>query len=232
MLDNYFSFFRHDILANSTVIITLLPIFLIFYRKAFVDPTFRLLLIYLIIKLIIDLLMFHLASNRMNNLMLYNISIVFRYALLSGMFLYKFENPAFKKIIIPVTITFICFSCYDIWVSNPNIENFNEHRIVNYATTLESLLMIFWTLIYFYELIRSLKIPSLLTFPFFWVCSGLLVYYSSLIFISPALNYSMRWETMFSIGLLDRILYVFDIIIMLLFSLGIWVFSARFYARH
>ncbi len=232
MLDKYLLFFTHDILANSTVIVTLLPIFIIIYRKAYVDPTFRLLLIYLIIKLVLDVMMFHFATFRINNLMLYNISVVVRYTLLSGMFLYKFENPLLKKIIIPLSIAFIIFSSWDIWISNPNIAHINEHRIVKYATTLEALLMILWTLIYFYELIRSLKIPSLLTFPFFWVCSGLLVYYSSLIFISPALNYSMRWETMFAIGYLDRVLYMFDIIIMLLFSLGTWVFSARFYARH
>lgn len=231
MLNKYYSFFTHDILANTTVIISLFPIILIIYRKAYADPSFRLLFTFLILKFIIDLLMFHFAAFRTNNLMLYNLSIGIRYTLLSGMFFFKFENPGFKKLIIPVAVSFICFTVWDVWTYNTNLANFNEHRIVKYATTLEALLMIFWTLTYFYELIRSLKIPSLLTFPFFWICSGLLVYYSGLIFVSPALHYVIRWETMVNIGFLDRILYVFDIVIMLLFSLGIWVFSASYYAR-
>ncbi|HEV7379413.1 MAG TPA: hypothetical protein VGN64_06445 [Dyadobacter sp.] len=232
MLDKYIHFFQYDILANITVIVTLLPLILIMYRKAYVDPSFRLLFIFLILRFIIDLLMFHFATYRMNNLMLYNLSIVVRYTFLSGMFFYKFENPTLKKFIVPVIVAFICFSVWDIWQCNPSFSNLKEHRIVKYASTIEALLMIFWTLAYFYELIRALKIPSLLTFPFFWICSGLLVFYSSLIFVSPALHYAIRWETMFTIGFLDRILYIFDIVIMLLFSLGIWVFSARYYARH
>jgi len=232
MLDQYLFYFRHDILANITVIVTLLPLILIMYRKAYVDPSFRLLLIYLILRFIIDLMMFHFATYRMNNLMLYNLSIIVRYALLSGMFYFKFESSTLQKLIIPVTVTFIIFTLWDVWNCNPAFNDFNEHRIVKYAVTVEALLMIFWTLTYFYELIRSLKIPSLFTFPFFWICSGLLVYYSGLSFVSPALHYAVRWESMFEIGFLDRILYIFDIVIMLLFSLGIWVFSARYYARH
>ena len=231
MLDKYFIYFQRDIVANITVVMTLLPLSLIIYRKAYIDPSFRLLLFFLIFKLIVDLIMFHYAVAKKNNLVFSNVTIIVRYALLSGMFYYKFENKSFRKFLIPITIVFSFFTLWDIWNCNPVLVNLKEHRIVKYAMTIESLLMIVWTLIYFYELIRSLKIQNLLTFPFFWICSGILIYYSSLIFISPALHYAIRWEKIIDIGFLDSILYIFDSVILLMFSMGIWFFSARYYAR-
>ena len=231
MLERYLFYVQYDKLSSFAVIITLLPLTLIVCKKAYVDPSIRLLLFYLAFKLTIDLYMFHCAANRMNNMLLLNLTVIFRYALLSGMFFYKYENPFIKKCIIPVTVAFTIFTVGDILYCNPNLYNLHEHRAVLYSMTVESLLMIFWTLLYFYELIRSLKIPSLLTFPFFWVCSGLLVYYSSLIFIAPALHYAMKWEQWLDIGFLDRMPYIFEIVIAILFSVGICVFSARHYAR-
>lgn len=232
MLEKYLSYFQYDLLASTPMVVTVLPLILIFYRKAYIDPTFKFLLFFLIAKLVIDLVMFHLASLRVNNLFLFNIFIVIRYSLLSGMFYYKFETAFVKSLIFPVAVIFSIVSFWDVWYSNNDLTNLNAHKIVKYGLTIESLLMICLTLIYFYEVIRSLKIPNLLSFPFFWVCSGLLLYYSSLIFISPALHYSSQWRKLIDIGLLDRIPYIFEIISLLLFSTGICFFSARYYGKH
>lgn len=231
MLERYLFYVQYDKLSSFAVIITLLPLTLIVCKKAYIDPSIRLLLFYLICKLIIDLWMFHCAANRMNNMLLVNITVIFRYVFLSGMFYYKFERQSIKKFIVPVIVVFTFFTIGDIWYCNPDIYNLHDHRVVLYSMTVESLLMIFWTLLYFYELIRSLKIPSLLTFPFFWVCSGILLNYSSLIFIAPALHYALKWDQWLDVGFLDQIPYIFEIVIAILFSVGIWVFSARHYAR-
>ncbi|REA61293.1 hypothetical protein DSL64_12665 [Dyadobacter luteus] len=232
MIDKYLYYFNYDILAGTSVVITLLPLILIIYRKAYIDPSFRLLLFFLISKLIIDLAMFHLAATRANNLALFNATIVIRYVLLSGMFYSKFEREAIRRFILPVSVIFSIFTLWDIWQCNENLSNLHLHRLVQYSATAESILMILLVLLYFYELIRSLKIPNLLTFPFFWVCAGLLLYYSSMVFVAPALHYAAQWDSIMKIGLLDRIPYIFDIVSVLLFSMGILVFSARHYARN
>ena len=232
MLQKYLFYFQYDLLSSISVIITLVPIILIYQRKAYADPSFLLLLIFLLFKLVIDLLMFHYAATRVNNLVLFNVTIIFRYILMSGMFHYKFENKQVTKFIMPLSVGFSFFTLWDIWYCNPDILNLHLHQIVKYSLTVESLLMIFWILLYFKELIGSLKVPNLLTFPFFWICSGLLLYYSSLIFIAPTLHYATQWDVRLDIGLLDRIPYIFDIISITLISLGISLFSARYYARH
>lgn len=232
MIDKYIYFFNYDILAGISVVITLLPLILIIYRKAYIDPSFRLLLFFLIFKLFIDLAMFHLAAERSNNLVLFNVGVLIRYILLSGMFYFKFEHQSIRRLILPGAFVFGLFTLWDIWQCNDDLTNLHLHRLVQYSATVESILMILLVLLYFYELIRSLKIPNLLTFPFFWVCAGLLLYYSSMVFIAPALHYAAQWDSIMKIGLLDRIPYIFDIVSILLFSMGILVFSQRHYARN
>jgi hypothetical protein len=232
MIDKYISYFNYDILAGISVVVTLLPLIMIIYRRAYMDPSFRLLFFYLIFKLLIDLAMFHLAAGRSNNLVLFNVAIMVRYTLLSAMFYFKFERQSLRRLIIPISAIFSIFTLWDIWQCNDDLANLHLHRLVQYASTLESVLMILLILLYFYELIRSLKIPNLLTFPFFWVCAGLLLYYSSMVFVAPALHYVAQWNSVMNLGLLERIPYIFEIVSTLLFSMGAGVFSARYYARN
>jgi hypothetical protein len=232
MIEKYISYFLHYKLAGISAVITLLPLILIGYRKAYIDPSIRLLLIFLLSKLVVDFIMFHYAVKRMNNVLFLNITIMVRYVLLSLMFHSKFETKRYKNLLYPASAAFILFTLWDIFYCNPVILNFHEHRMVMYALTVESFLIIFWILLYFYELLRSLKIPNLLTFPFFWICSGLLLLYSSLIFISPALHFVFQWDKKMDIGFLDHIPYIFETVCMILFSIGICFFSKNYYARH
>jgi hypothetical protein len=230
MIDAYITFIHNHLIVCLSVFITILPIMLIWRRKVYMDSSFRCLLACLMIKLIIDLVMFHYATKRVNNLILYNISIPIRYALLSSMFYFKIETKFYKKGILYSIAGFLIFSAWDIFYSNPDIKDLHNHHIAAYAATIECLLMLFWVLIYFYEIIRMLKIPNLLTFPFFWVCSGLLLYYSSFVFIAPVLHYSEQWENSLYIGLLDTIPYIFETLCLLFFSIGAWFFTKRDYA--
>lgn len=231
MVETYISFVHNHLIPCIAVFTTLIPLFLIWYRRAYIDPSFLFLLEYLVFKLVIDLVMFHYASLRTNNILFYNICVPVRYALLSAMFYHKFEVKKFKKSILYAIVGFTFFSFWDIFRSNPNISDLHNHNMVAYATTLESFLMLFWTLLYFYETINTLKIPNLLTFPFFWVCSGILLYYSSFIFIAPVLHYTEKWKDPLDLGFLEKVPYIFETVSLILFSVGIWIFSKRYYAK-
>jgi hypothetical protein len=213
------------------VTITLLPLILILVRKAYLDPSLRLLAFYLCAKFIIDMIMVRLAAIQQNNIIYYNMSIPVYYCLISGMFYYKLVGKHFKKVLLNSMFVFSAFCIWDIIKSNPNMQDFHNHRAVIYSKTMEGVLIIFWILIYFYELIKSLKIPNLLTFPFFWMCSGLLLYYSSLIFIAPALHFTATWNGSFDLGITRIIPYIFEILATLCFSVGIYHFSAQDYAK-
>jgi hypothetical protein len=231
MIEIYISYFANQPIVCLAVFITLVPLVLILYRKAYIDPIFSLLFIYLFIKFGVDLLMLHYATLRKNNIIYYNISIPVFYSILSLIFYKKLSFSHFRKWIPGTIIVFIIFSFWDILNSNPDLSKLHDHRVVFFSKTLECLLMITWILLYFYEIIKTLKIPNLLTFPFFWVCSGLLLYYSSIIFISPVLYYTATWINRLDIGFLYDVPLIFEIICSLSFCIGIWVFSAKYYAQ-
>lgn len=231
MFDIYSAYIVRNPISCIAVFITILPLTLAIVRKAFLDKSLRLLSCYLVAKLLIDIVMLHCAATRTNNLILHNLSIPLFYSLLSGMFYFKFNGLPQKRFVIASIIGFTIFSAWDIVNSNTRWDNLHEHRIVLYAKTVEGVLMISLILLYFYEIIKSLQIPNLLTFPFFWVCSGLLLYYSSLIFIAPVLHYAYTWNNKMDLGITESIPSIFEILCALLFSVGIYHFSIKSYAK-
>ncbi len=231
MLENYVSYFERQPFASTPVFLTLLPIFLIWQRKAYRDRTFAILLIYLIVKFSIDFIMFDWASVRRNTVVFYNLNVPVRYILISWMYYHKLETKAHKTWILVVIPFFLAFSIWDMIDTNPTLGDLHNHKMVLYSTTVESLLMLFWILLYFRDTIRSLKIPNLLTYPFFWICSGLLLYYSSFLFIAPVLHYSSQWEQWLEIGFLYYVPYIFESVSIILFSIGILQFPDSLYAK-
>ncbi|WP_229203911.1 hypothetical protein [Dyadobacter alkalitolerans] len=179
----------------------------------------------------IDITMFHSAANHENNILFYNLAIPANYAFLGGMFYFKFSSLVLKKAILGSMVGFLAFTTWDVFNSNPVISDLHNHRAVLLAKTMEGVLIITLILLYFYELIKSLRIPNLLTFPFFWVCSGLLLYYSSFIFIAPVLHYTATWNHSVDMGLTETIPTIFEIVCALCFSVGIYHFSAEDYAK-
>ena len=231
MLEKYISLCLRHPIQCVPVFITLLPLILILKKKAYTSPAYLYLLIYLVFKLVTDLLMFHCAANRYNNLIIYNVSIPIRYGLLSMMFIYKLESKKLRYSIFGTIVIFALFSFWDIIKANPEIDNLHDHHMVPYASTVECILMILWTMLYFYELIRSMKVPSLLSSTFFWICCGLLLYYSSIVFITPILHYTEKWENPLSLGFVQNISYIFESFYLLFFCFGILNFDYQNYAK-
>ena len=231
MLEIYFSYFERQPLASIPVFLTLLPILLIWQRKAYRDSTFVILGIYLIVKFLIDFTMFDWASHKRNTVVLYNFNVPLRYALSSLIFYKELETRKLKMWVLATIPLFTAFSIWDTLRINPSLSDLHNHEMVLYSTTVESLLMLFWVLLYFYNTIRALKIPNLLTFPFFWICAGILIYYSSFLFIAPVFHYSSKWEEWLEIGFFSYVPYMFESVSIILFSIGIAQFTDKKYAK-
>lgn len=231
MLENYTSYCYRNPIASIAVFITLIPLILIILKKAYIDPSFKLLLFYLTAKFLIDVIMLHSAAKHENNILFFNLAIPINYAFLAGMFYFKFNSPLFKKGLLASMVGFLAFTAWDIFNSNSEISDLHNHRAVLFAKTIEGVLIITLILLFFYEIIKSLQIPNLLTFPFFWICSGLLLYYSSFIFIAPVLHYTATWNNLVDLGITETIPTIFEIVCALFFSVGIYHFSAAGYAK-
>jgi len=231
MSEIHISYFIRQPIVCTAVFITIIPIVLIFIRRAYVDRVFLVLLTFLLIKLGLDLIMFHYAALRINNIFFENVNVIVRYCFLSSLFYLNLETRLFRKLLIAAMITFVIFSIWEIIEINPEFSDFHNHKGYIYASTIECILMIFWILLYFYETIRFLKIPNLLSYPFFWICSGMLLYYSSIVFIAPLFHHTLKWEDWIDIGFLVYIPSIFESVYLIFFSIGIWFFSIKNYAK-
>lgn len=231
MLESYFSYIIRQPVISAPVFLNLLPILLIWRKRAYNEKLLLILFVYLILKLGVDLVMFDLASHRKNNVIYYNVSIPVRYVLTSWMYYYEFDSKSQRRWLLASWPLFIGFSIWDTIHTNPSISDVHNHNVVLYSATIESLLMLFWILLYFYNTIRALKIPNLLTYPFFWICSGLLLFYSSLLFIAPVMHYAAKWDQWMDIGTLDYLPYVFESVSLILFSVGIAQYRNNSYAK-
>jgi len=231
MIESYISYLIRQPIVCTAVFITIIPIVLIFIRKAYINPVFLILLIYLLIKFSLDLIMFHYAANRSNNIIFESLIVLTRYTFLSSMFCFQLENKLFKRLITLTIITFIIFSIWDFFSINESILSSHDHKEFLYSTTVECLLMICWIMVYFYETIRSLKIPDLLSYPFFWLCSGMLIYYSSIVFLTPFFHYTFKWNGGMDLGFFIYVPSISESISMIFISIGIWFFSAKNYAK-
>jgi hypothetical protein len=178
----YLEFINKFTVSSLAVFVILIPLILSLSSYSYLDKAFRLLLTFLCIDLIIGLWMFHLAAYRSNNILLLNIFVPMRYMLLGGMFIHYFHSNRNRQIIFFSIIAFIPFTIIDVYTSNENLADLHNHMVGRYSQVVESVLMILWVLLYFYEIIKSMVVKNITSYPFFWVCAGLLFFYSGNIF--------------------------------------------------
>lgn len=226
---DYLRFIEKYTLASFAVFFIVVPLILSIYRYAYLSKAFRLLFIFLCLDLIVGLWMLHLAANRTNNIFILNIFVPFRYILYSGMFYYNFKSEKFKRFIFPTFLVFIPFAFLDVYTSNTDFTDMHNHLVGKYSQVVESVLIIVWVLLYFYELIKFLDITNIISYPFFWVCAGLLIFYSGNIFYFPFWHYMNKWENDLQLGFMEEIPYAVEIISLCMFSLGIWLTRSHHY---
>jgi len=218
-----FTYIARYPLASSAVFFVLLPLCLAWLRFAHAKGAFRLLFVFLLLDLAVGLWMMYLAAHRTNNILLLNLFVPFRYALFSGMFYYNFRSVAVRRVILYSIVAFGPMALLDIYASNHNLSDLHNHLVGRYSQVVESVLIILWVLLYFYEIIKTLAINNILGYPFFWVCAGLLIFYSGNIFYFPFWYYTNTWENKLQLGFIDDIPFIVEIISLSLFAIGIWL---------
>lgn len=225
----YLRFIEEYTLASFAVFFIAVPLGLSLLRYTYLDKAFKLLFVFLCLDLGVGLWMVHLAAHRTNNVFLVNLFVPFRYILNSGMFYFTVRSEKVKRFIFPTLILFGPFALLDIYASNVNLTDMHNHLVGKYSQVVESVLIILWVLLYFYEIIKTLDITNLVSYPFFWVCAGLLTFYSGNIFYFPFWHYMYKWQNDLQLGFIEEIPYVVEIISLFMFSIGIWLTRSHQY---
>lgn len=108
-----------------------------------------------------------------SNVLLYNIFTIFDSSFYFLLLREAIISKKMKQFLIIAVCLFPLFVIFNIFLLRPPSEQF-----VSMSYALATLIIVFSAIFYFYELFRSDKYIDLARDPFFWICSGLLFYYS------------------------------------------------------
>jgi len=207
------------------VFIVLVPIGIMTYKWKRLDASFRLLFLYLVCRFLADMVMLYYAATGRNNLWLHNLMVPLRYLLLSGVFYYFLESPKIRYWIRVSIPFFLIFAIGDIYFSNHTAGRTDEYLYVRYSGVVECLLMLLWILLYFYEIFRLLKLKSAR----FLVAVAWLLYYASLVFLTPLFYYIYRSQGLIiQLGLLENIPDFMEILAVLITTVAVSLPSVRY----
>lgn len=122
---------------------------------------------------------FHFKSN----LLVFHLTTVVEYVLLGWIYYLIITNQVVRRMILYSLFVFpvVCLF-FSLYVQNT--EQNNTYMIIT-----ESLLLIFLSLFYLRELLLFQPVAAIYRFPAFWICVGVLIYFTGNLLIECLLNY-------------------------------------------
>lgn len=206
-------FIKYPIESSATVA-TVPAIIAFMYRSTFKKGVVRYFFFYLVAKLAIELIMFYMASEGIENLYLGNTLTIASFFLFAKMFHETYESKARRLVVEICEFLFIVVVSFDLVRDG-------MYYTFRYSGLAECVFIMLFCLMYFYELVRHPKIPYLLTYPFFWICAGLITYFASCTFLSPWNFYLDRWPANDQMYIFVMIQYCMETFFLSLVSIGI-----------
>lgn len=161
---------------------TIFPLSVLLYRMDYKKRVERYFFFYLVAKLFIESVMLYMASKGQNNLYLYNTLILVSYCLLARMCYEAIDISFHRNIVIAGSAIFLTIYSIDLL-------DVGMLYVLKFSPTLQCILMIIYIMLFFYGLLKSLKVQNLFSFPLFWIFSGLLLFYCSSTFVTPLYYY-------------------------------------------
>lgn len=177
-----------DIITGTSTFISLLLAGLVFVRWRRLDKTQYFLGILVIFAAVIEIFARILAAARTNNLPLLHIYTYFEFILLYIIFSFHIV-PLRNK-----TLKWFSIILFGILVGTDAILRHKLFKFNDISRSVETLIIISFCITYFYALLKNLPNRYLERTPMFWINVGLLLYFSSSLFIFIFSNYVLNIE--------------------------------------
>lgn len=167
----------HTLFSHISACSILLPFgaALIYFRT--LPKALTVLAIFIFISVIADGYALYTASKGINNLPVLHIYTVLEFAFFSTVYMHLFHQKKIKLALIIIIILFSCFAFYHSFFI-ADVFKFNSvTRVV------ESLLLTSTGLYFLYTMLDSDDYVKLGTYPYFWITSGVLLYFMGNFFL-------------------------------------------------
>jgi hypothetical protein len=149
------------------------------------------------------------------NMHIANMYVVLEMVILTFIYRDNLKDILSHKVI---ETTLLVFSIFAVW-NMYNIQGFYE--INSYSRTLESVLMIIFSLMYFYKIMQKLESDNLVKEPMFWLNAGVLLYFSANVFIFVFSSFVSKYSKDLNV-IIWAIHAVFYAIFFIMLSTALW----------
>jgi hypothetical protein len=135
--------------------------------------------VYIIISFITDLIFFNLkkTSNPNIQLTIYSIFTISEYCFFTYFIFRNLASALFKKIILFISVVFI-ISALITYFKTIGKQDFDD-----FSSSLEAILLIIFSLVFFFEQISSQSADFLYEKYSFWIITGILLYFAGSLFL-------------------------------------------------
>ena len=152
--------------------------------KGIKNTPFLIIFVYCICYLILEIISWYYALNKLQNHFIDNLSTYLEIILLGYFYFKIINNPIQKKIVLIILVISLAFI---LWSNLANERDFN--RIDSFAGSIENIALIAIALIFFFQLFNNLDVKNLFTYPNFWIGIAVLIYFSGVFFVNIFAEY-------------------------------------------
>jgi hypothetical protein len=128
----------------------------------------------------------HLGETR--DFYLYSIFSILEYSFFLIFFNYNFQSPLFKKILFAGTVIFFLVAAYNLFFDS-------THRFDTLSASVDSILIICYSIFYFYEQLKTPEPTFIYSTKTFWVVIAILLYMAGTFIFFIATAYMTAKET-------------------------------------
>lgn len=162
---------------------------------------FRLLPLFLLLTLLVELLSQLMHHTKNGNVFIYNLFTILEFTFLSFVFWSIIPNPQVAKQIRKTSFILPLICLFNVFF----IQGLNTFH--SYTYMLGCLVMIFYSIVYFYQIFNSSQRFDLLREPPFWISIGVMFFYISSFSVFGLLNNISKLPNIIKYNL-QKILYV------------------------
>jgi len=168
---------------------------------------------FLLISVIYEVAMLYVAEKNNNTTIFYNYFTTLEITFYLWVLLNILKGQLVKKIIIATVIVYPILSLIDIFF----IQKVGSFHSISYA--FGCLLIVFFSILFFYQLFAKPKAIVLAKESSFWVCTGLLLFYSVSFPLFASVNFMTNFPAIITNNL-QYVLIVLNVFLYLLFSIA------------
>jgi heme/copper-type cytochrome/quinol oxidase subunit 4 len=151
------------------------PVLVALYNYKYLDNVLKVAAAFFLVESVIDPAMWFLPDwGIKNNMPLIHINIIVTVLFFTVIYYKLFSKPALKKITIILSVITLIITFY---------YNLNMYEYPSVSRTASGILLIFLSLIYFYQLLNPLKFIDIEKQGLFWINAGVLFYSAVNIFL-------------------------------------------------